>query len=82
MTPKSLLRMTIKSVAPDGSFTGSLAVYNNVDLGGDLIEAGAFTKTIKEHGDHVPLLWQHKADVPIGMLTGGSPIILCQRYPS
>jgi len=28
---KSLLRMTIKSVAPDGSFTGSLAVYNNVD---------------------------------------------------
>ena len=69
MTPKSLLRMTIKSVAPDGSFTGSLAVYNNVDLGGDLIEAGAFTKTIKEHGDQVPLLWQHKADVPIGMLT-------------
>jgi HK97 family phage prohead protease len=69
MTPKSLLRMTIKSVAPDGSFTGSLAVYNNVDLGGDLIEPGAFTKTILEHGDQVPLLWQHKADKPIGMLT-------------
>ena len=69
MIPKSLLRMTIKSVAPDGSFTGSLAVYNNVDLGGDLIEAGAFTKTIKEHGDQVPLLWQHDPKVPIGMLT-------------
>ncbi len=69
MIPKSLLRMAIKTVAPDGSFTGSLAVYNNVDLGGDLIETGAFTKTIKEHGDQVPLLWQHKPDMPIGMLT-------------
>jgi len=69
VTPKHRFRMSIKSVAPDGSFTGSLAVYNNVDLGGDLIEPGAFTKTIKEHGDQVPLLWQHKADVPIGMLT-------------
>jgi HK97 family phage prohead protease len=69
MKPKHLLRMTIKSVAPDGSFTGSLAVYNNIDLGGDLIEPGAFTKTIEEHGNEVPLLWQHKSDVPIGMLT-------------
>jgi HK97 family phage prohead protease len=66
---KHSLRMSIKSVAPDGSFAGSLAVYNNIDLGGDLIEPGAFTKTIKEHGDQVPLLWQHKPDIPIGMLT-------------
>jgi HK97 family phage prohead protease len=61
--------MTIKQVAPDGSFEGLLAVYNNLDLGGDLIEPGAFTKTIQEHGDQVPLLWQHKTDRPIGMLT-------------
>ena len=69
MTPKHRFRMTIKSVAPDGSFAGSLAVYNNIDLGGDLIEPGAFTKTIKEHGDQVPLLWQHDPKTPIGMLT-------------
>ena len=61
--------MSIKEVAPDGSFEGSLAVYNNVDLGGDLIEPGAFTKTIREHGNEVPMLWQHKSDMPIGMLT-------------
>ena len=69
MKPKFLLRMAIKSVAPDGSFEGSLAVYNNTDLGGDKILPGAFTKTIKDHGNEVPMLWQHKPDVPIGMLT-------------
>jgi HK97 family phage prohead protease len=66
---KKLLRMAIKSVAQDGSFEGSLAVYNNLDLGGDLIEPGAFTKTIQDHGNEVPLLWQHKTDKPIGKLT-------------
>ena len=69
MKAKQRLQMTIKSLAPDGSFTGALAVYNNLDLGGDLIEPGAFTKTIQDHGSQVPLLWQHKADTPIGMLT-------------
>ena len=69
MKTKHLLRMAIKEVASDGSFEGSLAVYNNVDLGGDLIEPGAFTKTIREHGNEVPLLWQHKSDKPIGLLT-------------
>jgi HK97 family phage prohead protease len=69
MTPKYLLRMAIKQVAADGSFEGSLAVYGNVDLGGDIIEPGAFTKTIKERGDQVPMLWQHDSKRPIGMLT-------------
>ena len=64
MTPKFASSDDDQIVAPDGSFAGSLAVYNNIDLGGDLIEPGAFTKTIKEHGDQVPLLWQHKPDVP------------------
>lgn len=63
------LRMQIKQLAADGSFDGLLAVYNNVDLGGELIEPGAFTKSIKENGDTVPMLWQHKSDTPIGMLT-------------
>jgi HK97 family phage prohead protease len=69
MHGKFELKMQVKGVVADGSFEGLLAVYNNVDLGGDLIEPGAFTKTIREHGNEVPLLWQHKIDVPIGMLT-------------
>ena len=68
-TPKHHLRMQIKQLSADGSFEGLLAVYNNVDLGGDVILAGAFTKTLQEHGSQVPLLWQHKTDEPIGTLT-------------
>jgi HK97 family phage prohead protease len=66
---KSNLRMEIKEISADGSFTGMLSVYNIVDLGKDLVEPGAFTKTIKDHGNEVPMLWQHKPDVPIGTLT-------------
>ena len=66
---KQQLRMEIKSISEDGSFSGRLSTYNNVDQGGDLVEPGAFTKTIQEHGNQIPMLWQHKSDEPIGTLT-------------
>jgi len=69
MTTKHHLRIEVKELSPTGTFEGALSVYNKIDLGGDLIEPGAFAKTIKEHGNEVPLLWQHKTDKPIGMLT-------------
>jgi HK97 family phage prohead protease len=60
-------RMAIKALNEDGTFEGLLSPYNNVDDGGDLVEPGAFTKTLQENGT-VPMLWQHKADSPIGEL--------------
>jgi uncharacterized protein len=48
-----------------GKFSGVGAVYNNVDLGGDKILPGAFTKTLGE-GKQIPLLWQHNPSDPIG----------------
>ena len=66
---KRNFRVEIKAINEDGSFDGLLAVYNNVDLGKDLIEPGAFTKTIQERGSTIPLLWQHDTDEPIGELT-------------
>lgn len=62
------IRLDVKEVTAEGTFEGLLAVYNNIDLGSDLIEPGAFTKTIAERGDEVPLLWQHHTNEPIGML--------------
>ena len=59
----------VKEIGADGSFEGLLAVYNNRDLGGDLIEPGAFAKTMKDHGAEVPLLWQHDPKRPIGTLS-------------
>jgi HK97 family phage prohead protease len=52
----------------EGSFEGVLAVYGNVDLGGDSIAPGALTRSINAKGGRFPLLWQHKTDEPIGHL--------------
>ena len=68
-TTKQRMRMEIKELSSTGEFEGLLSVYNVVDLGKDLVEPGAFTKTIQEHGAEVPLLWQHKTDTPVGKLT-------------
>jgi HK97 family phage prohead protease len=58
----------IKALAEDGTFEGVLSPYGNIDEGGDIVERGAFTKTLQESGSSVPLLWQHKTDAPIGTL--------------
>lgn len=65
---KSKFDIQIKSIAADGTFEGILASYNTVDLGGDSILPGAFSKTLQERGNVVPLLWQHKTDTPVGDL--------------
>lgn len=59
-------RIDIKEVSDEGTFTGILSVYDVVDLGGDLVEKGAFTKTLQENGGEIPCLWQHRD--PIGRL--------------
>jgi HK97 family phage prohead protease len=50
----------------EGRFTGYAAVFGNVDQGNDLIEPGAFTKTLQENPE-VPILWAHNPDEPIGV---------------
>jgi HK97 family phage prohead protease len=57
--------LKFKSVDDTGTFIGSGAVYNNVDLGGDKIMPGAFTRTLAA-GKQFPLLWQHDPSNPIG----------------
>lgn len=68
MNTKSRLRMEIKEISEAGTFEGLLSPYGNVDHGADVVEPGAYTKTLKERGSKIPLLWQHKADCPIGEL--------------
>lgn len=52
-----------------GHFTGYASVFGNRDSYGDVIEPGAFAKTIDEHDGSVPVLWQHDPDQPIGVST-------------
>lgn len=49
-----------------GPFEGDLSTYGNIDLGGDICEAGCFDRNVAEMGTKRPLLWQHRDDDPIG----------------
>jgi len=68
MRGKQNLSMEIKGLAETGSFEGVLATYGNLDLGNDVIEVGAFSKTLAEHGTECKLLWQHDPASVIGTL--------------
>jgi len=51
-----------------GRFEGYGSVFGNKDLGNDVIEKGAFAKSIrKRKAKGVKLLYQHKSDMPIGV---------------
>ena len=51
-----------------GTFEGYGSVFGNKDLGNDVIEKGAFTKSLKSRKPQsVKLLYQHKSDMPIGI---------------
>lgn len=55
----------VKADDTQGEITGVASVYGVEDLQGDIIERGAFTKTISENPE-VPILWQHDAREVIG----------------
>ena len=51
-----------------GTFEGYGSVFGNKDLGNDVIEKGAFEKSLKKRKPQsVKLLYQHKSDMPIGV---------------
>ena len=51
-----------------GIVKGYGSYFGNKDSDGDVIAKGAYQKTIKENGDRVRYLWQHKMDKPIGKI--------------
>lgn len=52
-----------------GRFEGYASVFNNTDLGNDVIKTGAFKKSLRARGvKGIKLLYQHKSDMPIGIL--------------
>lgn len=66
---KKAFAIEIKSISETGEFEGFAAIYDNEDRKGDVIEKGAFTRTLQAHGADVPILWQHNPDQPIGLGT-------------
>lgn len=43
------------------------SVFGNVDYGGDVVEPGAFTRTLSHKGGEVPILFSHDTTQPIGL---------------
>lgn len=60
-------KFELESADESGEFSGYAAVFGNKDSGGDIIEKGAFSKTIREDFDRIKILSQHTAcELPIG----------------
>lgn len=62
-------RFKLKELTETGRFSGLASVYGNVDLGSDVVEPGAFTKTLADHAGVFPILWQHDSRHPVGLGT-------------
>lgn len=65
--------LDIKDIGEDGTFKGYGSTFGGKpDSYGDVINEGAFTKTLKaggRNGNGIAMLWQHNSDEPIGVWT-------------
>ena len=64
---RKAFKFELVSADDEGEFSGYAAVFGNKDSGGDIIEKGAFARTIKEDFDRIKILSQHADfELPIG----------------
>ncbi len=62
--------LALEEIEIDGSFSGYASVFGLADLGNDVIEKGAFAKSLTSRkSSGVRMLWQHDAAEPIGVWT-------------
>lgn len=54
--------------AEKGIVEGYASKFGNVDQVGDVVEKGAFTKSIQQGASRVRFLWQHNKQEPIGVI--------------
>lgn len=51
-----------------GTVEGYASKFGNIDQVGDVVEKGAFTKSIQQGAQRVRFLWQHNKQEPIGII--------------
>jgi len=49
-------------------FAGYAAIFDKPDSSGDIVRKGAFARAVAAGSDGLPLLWQHDATKPIGVI--------------
>lgn len=68
MLHKSFQVLETKADADAGTFEATVAIFGNIDRGGDRIMPGAFQKTLeawKASGDPIPVILSHQWDNPM-----------------
>lgn len=77
-----LVQLDTKAVSAEGEIEGYGAYYGNVDRGGDIVQAGAFDKSLSVTGAKaVKMLAHHDTWQPIGVweeITSDSKGLLCK----
>ncbi len=62
--------VALDTVEADGTFSGYASLFGRADMAGDLVEPGAFARSLRARGAAgVRMLWQHDPAEPIGAWT-------------
>lgn len=65
---RGFVALDLKAVTADGTFSGYASIFGQADLGGDLVEPGAFAGSLAARGaSGVKMLFQHDPAEPIGV---------------
>jgi len=69
MSERKLVKLEIKSIDEEkGTFEGYASVFRSTaDKVGDIVQPGAFKKTINDHNGEIPLFWMHDIMSPVGL---------------
>ncbi len=60
--------LALGAVEADGGFSGYASLFGAIDLGKDVMERGAFSRSIRERGAAgIRMLYQHDPNQPIGV---------------
>src|SRR5258705_12593407 len=64
----NFFELDVKTIADDGTFTGYASLFGVTDLGGDSVQPGAFTKSLKSKpAAKIKMLRGHDTSEPIGV---------------
>ena len=69
MLEQKRCKLDIKSIDDEGKFSGYASTFGNEDLGGDIVQKGAFTKTLLKGAGEVKMFYQHDSSEIIGKFT-------------
>jgi HK97 family phage prohead protease len=67
---RKFVGLELDRVEADGTFCGYASLFGEVDLGRDVVERGAFARSLAERGaSGIRMLYQHDPNQPIGTWT-------------